>query len=233
MRPIHALCSAACLLLVACTPAPPAAPASAGVAGEPQVPAADAGAPAEAHANFRCGEQLVGALFDNRAGTVVLTLGGRRVELAQAVSASGARYTDAAGNTFWNKGDEASLTLDGGQLDCRETAEVSPWDEARARGVAFRGLGTEPFWSLEVDGGEAPEMRLDLDMGERRLLVAGAAPLDEGEGWSGSADDGSAVTLRVTRGDCSDGMSDMTYPATVELQVGEEAYRGCGAFLDR
>ena len=109
---------------------------------------------------------------------------------------------------------------------------MSPWDEARGRGVAFRGLGTEPFWSLEVDAGPAPPMRLALEMGERQLVVAQAAPLDAGEGFHGTADDGSAVELRISRVDCSDGMSDMVYPASIALAVGTETFKGCGAFLD-
>src|SRR5690606_40695299 len=53
---------------------------------------------------------------------------------------------------FWNRGDAAMLTLDGTPMpDCTVTTEVSPWDEARSRGVVFRGLGNEPFWSLRSE----------------------------------------------------------------------------------
>ncbi|MGY1409759.1 MliC family protein [Luteimonas sp. A611] len=183
-------------------------------------------------ANFRCGDVLANARFDNARGELTLTIATRRTVLPQVMAASGARYADAQGNEFWNKGDSATLTLGGQTLDCRVTDEVSPWDEARARGVAFRGLGTEPFWSLEVDAGPTPRMRLALDMGERPLVVAQATPLEAGEGFLGSADDGSAVELRITRGSCSDGMSDLDYPASIALTVGAETLKGCGAFLD-
>lgn len=221
----------ALLLLGACRPAP--APTAPGAAAPAAADAAEQAPADTVHAGFRCGDLLVGAVFDNAAGNVTLSISGRRIVLPQAVSASGARYADDDGNEFWNKGDEATLALAGASHDCATTDQVSPWDAARDRGVAFRGIGTEPFWSLEVDGGEAPAMRLDLDMGERRLLVAGATALGDGAGWSGTADDGSAVTLRVAEGDCSDGMSDQTFPASVDLQVAGQAYRGCGAFLDR
>jgi len=220
------------LLLAACRsevpgPAGDSAPAP---TPEPAVPAQPM--PEATSANFRCGDVLAGAVFDNARGELVLSVAARRLVLPQAASASGARYADAQGNEFWNKGRHATLTLDGARLDCEVTDQVSPWDEARSRGVAFRGLGTEPFWSLEVDRGNAPEIRLGLDMGQRPLRIAHASALTEGEGYTGTADDGSAVTLRITRGDCSDGMSDQRYPATVELQVGEESFRGCGGFLD-
>lgn len=235
MRPLPACLATFPLLLalVACKPAQEAPPPATDTPVDIEAPA-DATPPPmpeTATARFRCGDLLVGAVFDNTAGHVTLSLGTRQVQLPQAVVASGARYADAQGNEFWNKGDEATLALDGATHACTVTDEASPWDEARSRGVVFRGLGTEPFWSLEMDGGPAPQMRLGLNMGERKLVVPQVAALDTGEGYAGKADDGSDVALRITRGDCSDGMSDLTYPAGIELQVGEQAYRGCGAFL--
>ncbi|HLT43833.1 MAG TPA: MliC family protein [Luteimonas sp.] len=182
-------------------------------------------------ANFRCGDLLAGAEFDNANGELVLTINTRRIVLPQAMAASGARYADADGNEFWNKGDSATLTLGGQRHDCQATEERSPWDEARQRGVEFRGLGTEPFWSLEVHGGPEPRIELNLDMGERRLLVPQPEALADGEGYAGQADDGSPVTLRIAREECSDGMSDQVFPAAIELSVGDQDYRGCGAFL--
>lgn len=208
-------------------PAPADAPAGPAAADVPAAPVDP-----QVRASFRCGDLLVGALFDNTAQNVTLSLPGRKLELPQAVSASGARYADNSGNEFWNKGDTAMFTLDGKlQPDCIETGETSPWEQARARGVAFRGLGTEPGWLVEVDGGDAPALRAELDYGERQLDVAPARPLDAGAGYAGAAADGTEVTLRITEGECSDGMSDQTYPASIRLQVGERSYRGCGAWL--
>lgn len=222
------------LLTAACQPSTPPAP-SAATPSAPTAATDDAAGPVPpetATARFRCGDLLVGAVFDNTAGEVVLGLNTVQTRLPQAVSASGARYADANGNEFWTKGDTATLTLDGQRHDCRVTEEVSAWDEARARGVVFRGLGTEPFWSLEVEGGPAPQMRLDLDMGERKLVVAQPSALPGAGGYRGNADDGSAVDLRISRDTCSDGMSDQHYPASIALKVGDQDYRGCGAFLD-
>lgn len=208
-------------------PAPDSGPDTASAA----TPTADQPVREVVNAQYRCGDQLIGAEFDNTAGQVVLSLNTRRVPLAQAVSASGARYADAAGNEFWSKGDSATLTLEGQVLECATTDETSAWDEARARGAVFRGLGTEPFWSLEVEGGPAPRIVLDLDVGERRLVATDVVALDGDAGWRATAEDGSAVELRVTRGRCSDGMSDQDYPASLALKVGSEEFTGCGAYL--
>lgn len=217
----------ACLVLLlgtACQPARDSAPAPADPGPVPPPPDSVA-------AGFRCGEFLAGTTFDNVGGELVLTFGTRRLVLPQAVAASGARYADANGNEFWNKGDRASLSLDGQRYDCVATDARSPWDQARQRGVVFRGLGTEPFWSLDVYGEPESRIVLDLDMGERRLLVRQPEALAAGEGFSGQADDASPVMLRIVRGDCSDGMSDEVYPAAIELSVGGQDFRGCGVFL--
>lgn len=105
-------------LLAACTrtdspeAAPAAAPAGSAATG------ADAAPPAPADgtmidAGFDCGGLQVAATFDNVAETATLSWPDRQLVLAQAVSASGARYADAAGNEFWNKGDAATLTVVG------------------------------------------------------------------------------------------------------------------------
>ena len=122
------------LLLGACGPAPVPAPVA---------PAADPASPSVAPdtrpadevvvAHFRCGDLAVGARFDNARGELVLTPAARRLVLPQAPAASGARYADAQGNEFWNKGQRANLTLDGARLDCAVTGQVSSWDEARSR----------------------------------------------------------------------------------------------------
>jgi uncharacterized membrane protein len=108
---------------------------------------------------------------------------------------------------------------------------ASPWQQASARGVAFRGVGTEPGWSVEVDRGDTPALRAELDYGARKVLVARAQPLSGVPGYAGRADDGAAVSLRLRREPCSDGMSDASYPAMAELTVAGRTYRGCGRFL--
>lgn len=110
-------------------------------------------------------------------------------------------------------------------------ATRSPWDEAKARGVAFRGIGNEPGWIVEVDQGGAPALRATLDYGERTLEAARMQPLAGAPGFTGKTTNGTAVVLRIQRGACSDGMSDERYPASVELMIGEQRYMGCGRFL--
>jgi putative lipoprotein len=64
-------------------------------------------------ATFVCpdGTQIEAA-FDNAAGTVTISLADDTLTLPQVESASGARYSDGT-TTFWNKGDEALVEVDG------------------------------------------------------------------------------------------------------------------------
>lgn len=223
-----------CLLLAGCSPS--GTPETAEATPPPTDPALESppGLPAAVSANFRCGDLLVGVDFDNVAETATLSWTGHRRVLPQAIAASGARFADDAGNEFWNKGDEATLTFAGAEpVQCATTEETSPWDDARERGVAFRGIGNEPGWLVEVDGGNAPSLRAQLDYGERNIEASNLDTAPDGSRISGRTAEGDDVSLAIAIEDCSDGMSDQIYPASAELTVGERSYRGCGAWLDR
>jgi uncharacterized membrane protein len=145
-------------------------------------------------------------------------------------SASGARYGDVRATEFWEKADEAMLILDGErQPDCRKSAQPSPWDEARARGIGFRAIGNEPGWLVEVGSGEAPALHAELDFGSRRLELAHATATSDG--WKGETADGTSLVLTIQREACRDSMSDHPFPASAVLRVGASTHRGCGRFL--
>ena len=180
---------------------------------------------------WQCGDQRIAATFDNGAAdNVTLDIDGKPLALPHAVSASGARYADAAGNEFWTKGREGTLTLAANnKMDCSQTETASPWDAARGRGVAFRAVGNEPGWLVEVGAGKAPSLHAELDYGERKLDVATAEAT--ANGFRGRTGDGVDVALVATRKACQDDMSGQDFPATAELTVGDKTYRGCGRFL--
>ena len=74
--------------------------------------------------------------------------GTRRLD--QTVSASGVRYADSV-VVFWTKGSTATLERQGTPpVQCEERRADSLREDARVRGVVYRGLGNEPGWVLEV-----------------------------------------------------------------------------------
>jgi uncharacterized membrane protein len=124
---------------------------------------------------------------------------------------------------------EAEPSTDNAVQAEQAAIQASPWAQAEARGLAFRGIGTEPGWLIEVGSGAAPALHAELDYGERIVDVASAEAF--GDGYRGSTGDGVAVELQIRRETCSDGMSDESYPAAIALTVGERSYQGCGRYL--
>lgn len=94
----------------------------------------------------------------------------------------------------------------------------------------LRAVGTEPFWAVEIT---APELKFSgADLPERTARNNG--PVVEGAQavWTAAADDGSMLSVTLTPGPCSDGMSDRTYPLTARVQLGPQTYNGCAATVE-
>jgi putative lipoprotein len=193
-------------------------------------PGATADATQAIATNWQCGDLRVGATFDNVAKRVTLSHSGRSTSLPLAMSGSGARYADEKGNEFWTKGASGTLTLDGQKHECTQTQAASPWDAAKARDVAFRAVGNEPGWLVEVGKGATPPLHAELDFGSRRLDIAQVQRNAKGNGWNGKTANGSLVELTVERTSCQDD-SGATFDATAQLRAGGKTYTGCGAFL--
>jgi len=98
-------------------------------------------------------------------------------------------------------------------------AAGSPWSPG-----GYRLIGTEPFWGGTVTDREIVYSTPDNQEGERVAVTVsrGAAQ----EVYSGSLD-GEPFVLTLTRGPCSDGMSDNVHVFTAALQVRGETRQGC------
>ena len=87
-------------------------------------------------------------------------------------------------------------------------------------------IGTEPFWSLTLDG-----TRLKLSRPGEPDLVAqtpGAAIRPGPATWAAASGDGQRLAVTLYVSPCSDGMSDRTYPMNAEVTLGSApTLRGC------
>lgn len=86
--------------------------------------------------------------------------------------------------------------------------------------------GTEPFWGGEVKGGvlawSTPEKPQGTPIPVQRFAGRG------GIGYTGTLD-GRSFAVTLTEGECSDGMSDRTYPFTASVAIGQDPLlSGCG-----
>ena len=105
-----------------------------------------------------------------------------------------------------------------------EPGQVAAFDGIAPEEV-IRFTGTEPFW-----GGEAAASQLTYTTPENpggQVISVRRFAGNHGLGLSGKLGE-AAFDMTVTPGECSDGMSDRTYPITVTLSIGGEIREGCG-----
>lgn len=93
-----------------------------------------------------------------------------------------------------------------------------------AEGEVVHYAGTEPFWGGAAGGGMATFSTPDDPQGSEFAVKRFAG--NNGLGISGEVN-GNAFDLTVTPGECSDGMSDRSYPYTATLLLGSEQRLGC------
>jgi uncharacterized membrane protein len=86
----------------------------------------------------------------------------------------------------------------------------------------YRALGTEPFWNVLIDQHDVtfiePDQAQPLRDPRPQPTVSAA----------GQTYRTPRMTVTITRGTCSDGMSDRVYPDIVRVTVGGRQLSGCG-----
>lgn len=88
----------------------------------------------------------------------------------------------------------------------------------------YRAVGTEPFWSLTIDGST---IRYEA-IGGRVVTVARPRPI---VGINGELYRTPRMTVDITHVRCNDGLSDRRYADTVRVQIGRESVSGCGGAI--
>lgn len=100
---------------------------------------------------------------------------------------------------------------------------VSAYDGIGPEEVISLG-GTEPFWGATIAGTELTYSTPDNPDGSVTSVERFAG--NGGLSFSGTLD-GAALNATVTPGECSDGMSDFTYPFTATIMLGDALLEGC------
>lgn len=105
--------------------------------------------------------------------------------------------------------------------------------EGVAQTASISALGTEPFWAVEIDpadGGHEAVFTTPEAMEGQAFAVTRFAG-NNGLGFSGELA-GEPFQLALTPGECSDGMSDRTYPYTATVLRGDTTLYGCAHTSD-
>lgn len=87
--------------------------------------------------------------------------------------------------------------------------------------ASYKAVGTEPGWALTIDGGK---MAYEGDYGTVKIAEPTPANFLDKPGTYAAK----RLTITITPGPCSDGMSDLTYRDTVALVADDKTVSGCG-----
>ena len=104
------------------------------------------------------------------------------------------------------------------------SAPAAPAAVALRLPARFTALGTEPFWAAKVDGARLTYTTPEDQVG--RPIAVTRTPHADRIDVVGSLG-GQRMTLTVSAGPCSDGMSDTVYPFAVRRRLGDDEQRGC------
>lgn len=100
-------------------------------------------------------------------------------------------------------------------------AALTP-NDANAQSAPYKALGTEPFWALTITPQtmkfESPNLRAPVSVTTPRVI----------HGFAGEIYQTRRINVNIVHKRCSDGMSDRTYPDTVQVTVDGTRYEGCG-----
>lgn len=119
-------------------------------------------------------------------------------------------------NTVPPKFDEASIN--------------NVWHQAKLRGVAFRAIGQEPGWLLEITNGE--EILLVTDYGQKRNRYPYVEPVVyQEERRTQYVLESYGVTVEIRGEHCTDVMSGEEFEVSVSIIMTDRRLEGCGRAL--
>ena len=92
---------------------------------------------------------------------------------------------------------------------------------APAPSPAYRATGTEPFWSLTID-----DRTIAFARPEHQPVIQPRPKVIIG--FAGEIYQTPRIDVNIVHTQCSDGMSDRTYPDKVQVTVDGTRFNGCG-----
>ena len=111
----------------------------------------------------------------------------------------------------------------------QELAKSNVWHEAKLRGVAFRAIGQEPGWLLEIKNGE--EILVVTNYGQNRNLFPYVDPREDKAARKTVFQVDADSSVLIEGKPCRDSMSGESFDTTVTVTLGEQVFKGCGRAL--
>ena len=111
-----------------------------------------------------------------------------------------------------------------------EASITNVWHKAKLRGVAFRAIGQEPGWLLEITNGV--EIVLVTDYGETRTSMPYVEPVvSQQERRTQFVLDAYNTIVEIRGEPCQDVMSGEEFEVSVTIRQTDGELRGCGRAL--
>jgi uncharacterized membrane protein len=111
----------------------------------------------------------------------------------------------------------------------QELAKSNVWHEAKLRGVAFRAIGQEPGWLLEIKNGE--EILVVTNYGQNRNLFPYVDPREDKAARKTVFQVDANTSVLIEGKPCRDSMSGDSFDTSVTVTLGEQVFKGCGRAL--
>lgn len=101
------------------------------------------------------------------------------------------------------------------------------WQNKKASGTTFYGIGTEPFWSIEMNAQK--NIIFKLADWQQPITFKANNPVTTADSFVYRATNDTALLQVVIYNKfCTDGMSDNVYNNKVKVQYNGQTYNGCG-----
>lgn len=104
-------------------------------------------------------------------------------------------------------------------------AQNPVWQKKRAGGAVLYGIGTEPFWSVEVAKNDSVVFRLSDGKEPLRTKLTATAVENKIIVYTAGTD---SLQVSVFPYFCNDGMSDLAYTKKIVVRYKGQVYEGCG-----
>jgi uncharacterized membrane protein len=111
----------------------------------------------------------------------------------------------------------------------QELAKDDVWHAAKLRGVAFRAIGQEPGWLLEITNGE--EILIVTNYGQDKESHPYVEPQVDQAARKTVYPVNDSTSVLIEGEPCTDSMSGESFRTTVTVTLGGKAYAGCGRAL--
>ena len=110
-----------------------------------------------------------------------------------------------------------------------ELARNNVWHKAKLRGVAFRAIGQEPGWLLEITNGE--EILIVTNYGQDKVAHPFVEPQEDKAARKTVYQIDAETSVLIEGKPCTDTMSGESFEVSVTVTTGGQTLKGCGRAL--